>query len=109
MKLSQAGDHLNRVWRDWRGTLANNESVVRGHLVCWSSYRPARLPDDIAFEDVARLASDRQYSFQIAKDGSLLQLFYDYGDGRRVTNATLAYVQGQPFEIGPIDLDQEML
>src|ERR1017187_7804215 len=96
MKLSQASDQLRGVLRDWRGVLANGEYAVRDHMVCWNAYKPSRLPANLTFEDVARLASERQYSFQFAKDGSLLQLFYQFGDGKHVQSATLAYLQGQP-------------
>jgi hypothetical protein len=90
--------------------LANNESTVRDRLVCWTNYRPLRLPDQLTFDDVARLASDRQYSFQVADDGSILQLFYQFDEsGRSVKNATLAYLQGQPAEHEDVELNDQYM
>ena len=95
MRLSEAGDHLRRVFRDWRGLLANPQYDVRAALVCWRHYRPVMMPQPVTFEDVAKIASDRQYSFQVAADGSVIQIFYRYDDSRRrVEQATLAYYQG---------------
>jgi len=94
MKLSDAGDHLYRVFRDWKGLLANPEYDVRAPLVCWNNYRPSMMPEPVTFEDVAEVASDRQYSFQVAADGSVIQIFYRYDDSRRkIKQATLAYYQ----------------
>lgn len=96
MRINELYDSLRAVYYDWSNYLVNPRYVRQSNIIAWDDYMPEKtwIPSIVRVLDVARLVDDGQYTFQIAEDGSLIQLYYAYdARGRSVVKANLAYYQ----------------
>lgn len=81
-----------QTYADWQGLLANPRIARTRKFVSWSDRESLFVPSDPEAEDVVALAERGQYSFQVAGDGSMFQLYYEVDDnGREVVAAKLAF------------------
>lgn len=101
MRINDALGVLVSVYQDWGHVLANPRYVRSDRTITWINNSSPRLADPVTPDDISALADDGQYSFQIAEDGSLLQLYYEYedADDHRIKSASLAYY-GAPIAYG---------
>lgn len=92
MRLNNGVSDLVSIFVDWEGVLANFRGIRQGNSIVWSGYKPNMLDDPITLRDVASMAEERQYTYQVVEDGSLIQICYDFDDdGITVLSAKLAY------------------
>jgi hypothetical protein len=87
-----------RAYNDWTDYLINPQYVRKGERLTWPTEKVMRLEEPIAFEDLEALESAGAFSFQVAEDGTLVQLLYDFSaHGRELVRACLAYYGASRF------------
>jgi len=92
VKITEAHSSLISVYDDWQHLLVNPRFIRSGRHITWAGFEPRILSHPVRASDVTSLADDLQYSFQIALDGSLLHLHYEYNDrGDVVGTANLSF------------------
>lgn len=90
---------MRSVYDDWSDFLVNPQYIRRNGEVTWpSASRFIRYP--ILMSDIAKMAEDRQYTFQIIEDGSLIQMYYKYRDNNLIYTSlgyysALSYYESQ--------------
>jgi hypothetical protein len=102
VRVADAYSCLTSVWTDWQGVLANPNYIRDNLAVTWANFRPSPVEDPLYPEDVAELSDEGQYSFQIAVDGSLIQIRYAYSPGDELNVASLAYISSAGYEFAPV-------
>lgn len=108
MTPDETRQELNTCFTDWSGLLANPNMTLRGNIVAWPNHLPS-IEKNVTWETISRIASNRQYSFQLL-DGSIVQLLYDFsGHGKSLKRAMLAYYQNQPEDDFYEDMDGEIV
>lgn len=99
MRINHLHESLSIVYQDWSEYLINPRYVRRSNVIAWNDYdtETTKLPDIVTASDVASLYHYGQFSFQMAEDRALLQLYYIYDTrGKNILKATLAYYQFTP-------------
>lgn len=92
MNVNEAVALCRVAYLEWHPHLANLRSVRNGSRITWSNERDIMIPAVPRRSDVFRLARRGQYSFQVANDGALIQVQYEYESGSgRLRKARLAY------------------
>ena len=75
---------------EWEGFLVNNRFSRRNRLITWENYRSKYLDDNVTASNVLEMIDDGQYTFQVATDGSIFQIYYRYDtNGKNVNEASL--------------------
>src|SRR5215212_5825381 len=100
MRISDVHGMLIAVYTDWGGGILANPNFIRSnHEITW----PHRERIDVrAPAHIIELAEKRQYSFQTADDGSIIQMYYKFeSNAGVVTAASLAYYGAPPAETQP--------
>lgn len=92
MKINELYADLRSGWDDWIGFLANPNFIRTDHVITWDRFEKTWSGDIVAVNDLKVLAEKRQWSFQVAQDGALIQLYYAFNkrDGE-LDEATLGY------------------
>ena len=92
MRLNDSVSHLVAVNEDWQPFLSNPRMVRAGNEITWSGRKVLMLSSPVTLDDLLSLEIERQYSFQVAKDGSIFQLYYLFSsDGVTVESASLSF------------------
>lgn len=83
---------INSAYRAWGEHLGNPNFCRQGNSLTWQSRQKVWLRNEFdtnAYRELSRL---RQYSFVVADDGGLIQLFYQFsGDGETLIAASVSY------------------
>lgn len=91
MRINDAFGQMTAAFLDWHHVLANPRYVRKDRVITWANYQPMFLRPPITNFDLIRLSEEGQYTFQ-ALDGSILQMFYAYGESDdEPIEARLAY------------------
>lgn len=99
MRISDVLGMLIAVYNDWGGILANPNFIRANHEITWPNRERIEVTEPA---DIIALAEKRQYSFQTADDGSLIQMYYKFeSNAGVVTAASLAYYGAPPSETQP--------
>ncbi|HEY1350395.1 MAG TPA: DUF2290 domain-containing protein [Ktedonobacteraceae bacterium] len=92
MRINEANDLLTAVYIDWSHILANPRGIRKDSQITWAGRVPKMLKQPVMLSDVIDLADDGQYTFQMANDGSILQIYYQYNrSGTAIEAARLAF------------------
>lgn len=96
-KINELLGSLRSTYLDWSAYLSNPRFIRNDMEVTWSN-RAAGIRKEIIREShVIEMANAGQYSFQVLKDGSLIQLYYRFDrSGTRLISASLAYFHVEP-------------
>jgi hypothetical protein len=89
----------------WNPLLVNLRAIRRDDEISWAERRHIDFSDSLTLDDLARMQDQRQYSFQVADDGSLFQLYYSYERGSVVLKlASLVFLKAPgDDEIGELE------
>lgn len=99
MKISEVFRSMTSTWIDWRKFLANPRYCQDGNTVTWSNYNKGFFKGMSNAKDFYDLLDNKQYSFQVSKDGAIIQMYYAFNKaGRKLIAASLAFF-GAPEEI----------
>ena len=102
MTLNDVMGQLTSVLVEWNGFLKDPQYIRNNELVTWSNSHVTMLPENITKAETLKLSQQRQFTFRISLDDSVLQLTYRFFDGA-VKEARLAY-----YEVGLSDSDTEL-
>lgn len=92
MRITDVIGIMVSVYADWEGVLANPNYARINNVIAWGGFDPMVVRGPVTMHDVAELAASRQYTFQVADDGALIQVVYAFdGAGDNVVSARLAY------------------
>src|ERR1043165_3961890 len=92
MRINDAIGLLVSIYQDWGHVLANPRYFRHDNIISWRDNSNPMLADPVMPEDVIQLAEDGQYTFQVAQDGALIQIYYEFqNDGVTMKSAKLAY------------------
>jgi hypothetical protein len=92
MRINDAIGLLVSTYLDWGHVLANPRYIRNGNIVSWRDSSNPMLAAPVMPEDINQLAEDKQYTFQVAEDGALIQMYYEFeNDGITLKSAMLAY------------------
>ena len=92
MRISEILSSVTSAYDDWSDFLANPQHIRRDNEVAWRNFSPRVLDYPVLKSDVVRMAEERQYTFQIVEDGSLIQIHYFYNrKGDQILSANLAF------------------
>jgi hypothetical protein len=92
MRNNDAIGLLVSTYEDWGHVLANPRFFRKGNIISWKDNSHPMLADPVMPADINQLAEDRQYTFQIADDGAIIQIYYEFeNDGITMKSAMLAY------------------
>jgi len=81
----------------WAGLLKDPQYVRNGNTITWVNAQNIMLPEQLTRDRTRELSRNRQFSFRIASDDSVLQIGYKFGpDG--VKQARLAF-----YEVGLLE------
>jgi len=109
VKINEAYGLLNSAYIDWSPILVNPRGIRRGSQITWDNYTPQMLKLPVRVTDVTELFNDGQYTFQIADDGSLIQIYYQYdARGNELHSASLAFYSAIAYE-QPTYEDEDIL
>lgn len=85
----------------WPNIVVNPRFVTTNTKLTWRDYKGVHTPDILDKSWLDDLASTRQYSLQLNPDGSLVQLYYDFGlRGRKLEKAAMTYIAPPPLFMG---------
>lgn len=95
---------IRRIFLRYEGLLANFRAIKSrdNRSVSWREYGPHWVGAFTPYEDFLFLSERGQYSFQVAADGALFQLYYEC-DRRIPTKASLAFYRAYDSAGVPID------
>ena len=100
MKISDIQSLLAATYSDWSKYLANPRYVRKDHLITWDNYKSGSAFTPVSVAELVKLSDEGQYSFQIA-DGSLIQLYYEFGGkSQSLSKARLAFYKAPTFDQG---------
>lgn len=92
MKVSDLFTSLISTYNDWGGVLANPNYMRSDSTIAWSNFRGTWVDGSDIVEGFLSFVENRQYSFQIAEDGAVLQLYYIFDPRKEILeSATLAF------------------
>ncbi len=91
MKINDISSDLRSAWIDWREYLANPNYVRIDQAIGWPKFEKVWTGDAVTIADIRALAEKRQFSFQIAEDGALVQLWYECDVDGELEDATIGY------------------
>ena len=95
MRINDVIGQLTSAFNDWDHLLANPRYVRRNRIITWQNYYPGFVRLPVTNADLVRLSDEGQYTFQFL-DGSMLQLFYAYGNADDdLIAARLAYYMAE--------------
>lgn len=100
MKINETFSDLRSAWVEWRSYLANQNFVRVNNTLEWPQFERVWTGDAVTVADLRALAEKRQWSFQIAEDGGLVQLRYHFGVDGELEEATVGYYGRIPSEDG---------
>ena len=107
MRLSNAYSHAVAAQTDWQGFLVNPNFNLEGSSLTWPN-RESFLRLGAQADLVLRLSENKQYSFQIGEDGSMIQLFYNFHHSTgKLLNASLGFYHAAGFEFHEEDPEVE--
>ncbi len=79
-------------------------STTTGQCITWANRTPGIIKHPVLASHVSRLFREGQFTFQVAEDGSLIQIYYQYNrKGELITSARLAFYSAQSNEQKAID------
>ena len=109
MKINEVHHLLKSAYMDWSHFLANpnyiRSSTTTGPCITWSNRTPGIIKHPVLASHVSKLFNEGQYTFQIAEDGSLIQIYYQYNrKGDILTSARLAFYSARSNEQRTIDI-----
>lgn len=88
MKINDIMHSLRSVLADWPQCLANPRYARVGNkAVAWSDYAYRISDYPIMASDVTQLTEQRQYTFQMIQDGSLIQIYYQFNQQETAVEA----------------------
>jgi hypothetical protein len=105
MRINEAESLLHATYIDWSQSdaLANPRGIRKGSQITWDNYIPRVLKIPIMASDVIDLTNTGQYTFQMAVDGSLIQIYYQYDSrGHELQSASLAFYSISSYEYDEI-------
>lgn len=92
MKINEANELLTSTYIDWSHALANPRGIRRNSQITWDGRVSKMLKQPVMISDVIDLADNRQYTFQVAQDGSIIQIYCQYdAKGSQIKSACLAF------------------
>lgn len=92
MKLNDFYSHMASLQARWPCFFANYNFVRKNNEITWNK-RAEREDFEKTPDLLARLIEKRQYSMQVAEDGSIIQLYYSFlPDGATVNEASLSFI-----------------
>ena len=92
MRISNVLRSITACHNDWSGFLINPRHIRKGHEISWDGRVAGIRKAVIRESDVLDMANKGQYTFQIAEDGSLIQLYYRFSrKTNQVDSARLAF------------------
>jgi hypothetical protein len=95
MRISELYGAITAAWNDWKGFLANPRYYRSDTVISWSGYQSIWTEDFVTLESFLELIEKGQYSFQVAEDGGIVQIYYEFDqDGRVLKSANLGYYGG---------------
>ncbi len=93
MNINEAFNSLRSVFIEWEGFLVNNRYLKVGSTISWEQYAPKKFNGTITAFDIFEQIETAQYSFQVASDGSIFQIYYQYDNRRRkIKEASLGFL-----------------
>lgn len=93
MNINEARSAIRSAFIDWEGFLVNNRDCKNGSTLSWENYAPKRFSPVVTAFEVFELIEMAQYTFQVALDGSIFQIYYLYdGRGRVIQEASLSFL-----------------
>ena len=103
MKINEVHQLLNAAYIDWSHFLINpryiRSSTVTGPCITWNGRTPGIVDHPVLTSHISELLNKGQYTFLIAEDGSLIQIYYQYNrKGDTLTSARLAFYSAKPDE-----------
>ena len=92
MTISSAFQSIIACAQDWQGVLINPRYMRDDYKISWAERASGNNRGIVRQGHVLELAETGQYSFQFADDGSIMQLYYEFGrDSGSLVGARLAY------------------
>jgi hypothetical protein len=92
VRINEAYELLNSAYIDWSPILVNPRGIRKGSQITWDKYSSQVLKLPIRISDVIDMYNRGQYTFQVANDGSLIQIYYQFDTrGRELKSASLAF------------------
>lgn len=105
MKIENAFSNLQNAFTDWKQFLYNKRFYKSNNCLSWYGYSKVWLSENVTADEFDQLLNDRQYSFQISSDDSLVQLYYQFNSkGRQLTGASLAYYKKTSELLNEVDV-----
>lgn len=87
---------MREVYIDWSAYLVNPRYIRNGLEVTWANRISGIRKEIIRESHVAEMSNTGQYSFQVLKDGSLIQLYYRFNrTGKHLVSASLSYFRAE--------------
>ena len=110
MKISDVFSMLTSIYIDWHGYLANPKYCRNENEITWSNCDQFRVSEIVSLDEFIDLVDRKQYSYQIADDGAIVQLYYLFNQsGDELQEAHLAYFRAiQDDLFGDLSDDAEM-
>lgn len=97
MKISDVLSSLTSTYTDWSQVLVNPKYIRRdqggSQSISWDTRKKMGILDyPIMASKIVKLVEEKQYSFQISLDGSIVQIYYLYDSkGNDIRSANLAF------------------
>lgn len=100
-KLTDYSGSLTSLYIDWKDLLKNPKYIRKDNSITWDNRQGYTTPNFLRLRDVIDLIANQQYSFQIARDDSIIQMYYLFSDtGESLIKANLAYYGTIPWGTG---------
>lgn len=110
MTISKVHNMVKSLQSNWKGFFLNPNYYRSKFSVSWPGHELIKFYDPVQVSDIQILLKKRQYSFMVALDGAIIQLYYHFeNSGRKLAKATLSYYGRDVYEIDPADEFREDL
>jgi hypothetical protein len=102
VKVTDVYSSLTSLYNDWSGLLVNPNYIRNGTSITWANFIPMPITDPFYSDQVVKLSELVQYSFQVAEDGALIQIRYEYNKNNDLDTASLSYIHPGNFDDSPV-------
>jgi hypothetical protein len=91
MKINEAFGEVQSSYIEWDGFFKDPNYSRTSNAVSWRDVGDLVISDPITLGDLRNLSEQRQFSFRVSDDGSLIQLGYRFDRNGDLTDARLAF------------------
>jgi hypothetical protein len=91
MTINEAYGEVQASFIEWGGLFKDPNYARTDRAVSWQGASGLVVPDDLTIEDLRGMSEERQFSFRVTDDDSILQIAYRFNRDEELADARLGF------------------